>query len=75
MINQVKKNSTQEKAIINFIASLIPLLMANWTTVRLILPGGTYPIKLAIMPMKKVRMIIGDENNVNVRMCKLQMCK
>ena len=44
---------------INLSACLMPRLTTNCTTERLILPGGTYPIKFAINPIKNVSAIIG----------------
>jgi hypothetical protein len=54
----VKKNSMQENDMMNIMACLSPRFMVSCATVKLIFPGGTYPIKLAMMPIKKVRNII-----------------
>ncbi len=42
----------------NIMACLSPRFIVSCATVKLIFPGGTYPIKLAMMPIKKVRNII-----------------
>jgi len=47
-----------EKYMINIKACFSPRLIVICTRVRLILPGGTYPIKFANRPIKKVRNII-----------------